>query len=152
MPVVELNYLFVDSNNRFSYPLSNHFSMSVYEPEGDNKSKYLMDWLQNITMDDLLAPHQPFSGKSYRNYFMDFRKEINDLNNLCFSVFQFVQMIQPANTGLVHYGGMEDEKYYGQQNLSKQGLKDWLKSQVIEGKIVEDIFLPSAGDVILMQK
>ena len=141
------NYLFIDSNNRFSYPLSNHFSLSIYEPLSNNKSEYLNDWLQKITMDDLLTPHQPFSGKEYKEYFKELMEENKDLNNLCFSVFDFVQLIRPAKTELVHYGGIEDEKYYRQLRLNNDGLTNWISSRAKEEKVETFFILPKAGEV-----
>ncbi|MBN1184710.1 MAG: MBL fold metallo-hydrolase [Bacteroidales bacterium] len=139
------DFLFVDSNNRFPYPLSNHFSISRFYPEG-NHENFLKKWLQQITLQDLLVPHKSASKELDKEYFREFQKENQELNGLCFSVLDFIQLIKPLKTGLVHYGGIEDEKYYREKKLTKRELEAWILRNTCNEKIKSKIILPSSGE------
>lgn len=138
-------YLFVDANNRFSYPMSNHWSITSCMPESHDRSKLLADWEKELDIANLIKTHKSEIGQpAIDNYFAEFENDIKNGMELYFSIFDFIKEIKAQNTGLVHYGGIEDEKYYDQQKLSKSQLNKWLNELMLKEKVIHEVFIPQS--------
>lgn len=137
-----VDYLFVDSNNRFPYPNSNHWSILPNDPGEKIVSNKLKEWVNCIDIQELIKTHFKSGIIESNEYFDEFIKEQVSFD-IPLSIFDFVEIIKPGMTGLVHYGGMEDSLYHSEDVLDKKGLRNWCKN-IFD----EKIFVPEAGDVV----
>ncbi len=121
-----VNYLVVDANNRFPYPKSNHWSISKGEGQG---TKFLNDFMQKLDIDSVFEPFVSFSDYAYLpEYFESLKAQLKNKNDLCLTVFDLVQKINPEMTLPVHYSGQEDKTYYNKSILNSMDLQNWLNN------------------------
>ena len=137
----KLDYLLVDSNNRFPYPGTNHWS--IVDEAGFQEKSFFTKWLSDINRDKLLEPHA--KSLSYFDFLDDtsFWK-----NNLCFNVLELVRKIHPKYTIPVHYSGLEDEKYYKEAVLDENGISKWLSDLKRDREVPTSFIVPKTGDYL----
>jgi len=133
-----IDLLVADSNNRFPYPGSNHWSMDSH-PSGR-----LAAFIEDADVSTLLKPHScEGSGNSYFDLFMTG----TDLKTgQCTTVFELVKRLRPQITLPVHYSGSEDIRYYNQDILTKKGLQDWLDRETEKHDLPTKFVVPDTGD------
>ncbi len=137
------NWLFTDSNNRFPYPKSNHWSItSVFN---QHKAAMLKDFLKELSLSQLLLPHLVTGlSRETLSYFDEWlgenihSKEYEKYT----SVIDFCQKVQPENVVLVHYGGAEDLKYYKKDLLNASDLVAWASVEAKENQVTSSFHSP----------
>ncbi len=116
----DVDWLLTDANNRFPYPKTNHWSVSRHPQD----ERYLEPWLQALTPEGLMAPHNFQSYDNY-SYLLGFFEDFPDKKNYFLTLLDFALRVRPRNLLLAHYSGLEDEKYYGEEVLDTAGLQSW---------------------------
>lgn len=145
-----IDLLVTDANNRFPYPKSNHWSL--INGVDQNPSNFLEAYKKEITIGMLLYPH---INKSSANYYRSFDYFLNQeikIDDLDFSVFDFVKRIQPAQVALIHYSGNEDENYYDEKCMSESELQDWINDLKSRNKLKTSFLVPYVGQHIKIIK
>jgi hypothetical protein len=146
----EADYLFTDANNRFPYPASNHWSISVDAPEGSGESGYLREFREQISCTHLIAPHIPVPrDREIHAYFDEFLACCNDLMPL--SVLDFTARVRPRKVLLVHYGGIEDRNHHGQEILNPFQLENWAGAQAETRNLESQFIVPRPGDLFPLE-
>ena len=141
--------VFIDANNRFPYPASNHGSIISFEPDSQKQSKRLGDWFGKVNFNYIISPHvQSEYNKVHHTYFEEFLKDYLTVSELPATVQDFANQSKIPNMHLIHYGGMEDGKYYSQKVLSSATLEEWTKKQFEMSGLVGAINVPLTGDCI----
>ena len=146
--IAKAKVLYIDCNNRFSFPLSNHGSITTADPKTGAKSTYLSKWLEELNFTKLTAPHiqYPFNSETHA-YFDEFLKDHKDLKRIPHSITEFLKLAEIPNTKLVHYSGYEDEKYYNEKVLDDKELESWSNQVITREGLNSKIFVPGTGDV-----
>jgi glyoxylase-like metal-dependent hydrolase (beta-lactamase superfamily II) len=140
--------IFVDANNRFPFPGSNHWSITGDAPESSVESEFLKTFRKQISFNHLISSHLPDSGDpGIRAYFDEFLN--NRIENIPLSVIDFVRLINPGKVLLVHYGGIEDLNYNRQDILNPVQLEEWARAQATKRKMGCEFIVPRPGDIIL---
>jgi glyoxylase-like metal-dependent hydrolase (beta-lactamase superfamily II) len=116
--------VFIDSNNRFPDPLSNHISFTRYAADIGKESDRLIAWLNHKKITDLIRPHR-VQDASMDSYFVEFLSDWNELREIPHTIIDFSMKINISEVYLVHYWGIYDEKFYKQPLLSPALLEKW---------------------------
>lgn len=139
-------WLISDSNNRFPYPGSNHWS--IVGATSDTGEDKLSAFTRTMDADLLTAPHIKAGSFGNNNgYFSEWLHGF-DLYRQHLCLADFHQRINPRNTALVHYSGTEDERYYGEPRLTREALKAWAGGYVTVAEPVKACVVPAAGDEV----
>jgi hypothetical protein len=139
-------FAFLDSNNRFPYTNSNHWSLCSEGPAGGGESPYLRSYRQDLSCTRLIAAHiRGSEDPSVHAYFDEFLAYCHD--DLPFSVFDFCSRIKPEKVGLVHYSGMEDRNHYQEDILNPVQLENWSMAEAERRGLPCEFFIPLPGDV-----
>ncbi len=146
--IKEADVIYIDCNNRFSYPKSNHGSLITTMPENNTESKYLKDWKKEKYTSFLITPHL---GKKYaaskHSYLDEFISENPDLRKIPFSIFDLIKMTDIAKVNLVHYSGYEDKKFYDQDVVDDKTLEKFAIEKAISCKLTSKFSVPKVGDI-----
>lgn len=146
--IQDAKYLFVDSNNRFPYPSSNHWSFSSNDPKNNKISKFLTEWKENTSLSYLISTHTHHKyDRIVHRYFDQFLAENLSSLNIPLTIMEFLSYAPIKDVFLVHYSGDDDEKIYGEERLTQNELKKWANKQVQEFYLKVSIHLPNTGDV-----
>ncbi|MCK4745956.1 MAG: MBL fold metallo-hydrolase, partial [Bacteroidales bacterium] len=140
-----VDLLVADSNNRFPWPRTNHWSFAGHPDHPLERSGPLQAFLQEMEQDSFTTPHQE---EVRRSYFKQLGKEWN-VATQPFTILEFLNRIGPQKVALVHYSGSEDQKYYGEPMLTAGELEDWVKETASDGGIDSAFIIPEAGEEIV---
>lgn len=146
--IAKAKVLYIDCNNRFSFPGSNHGSITTIDPKTGTKSAYLSKWIEELNFSKLAAPHlqQPFNNETHV-YFNEFLKDNKDLKRIPYSIIEFLKLAEIPSTQLIHYSGFDDKKYYNEQVLNDKELVSWANQVIIKEGLNSDIVVPQTGDI-----
>ena len=135
--------VYADSNNRFPYPNSNHWSLSF-----NDKNNIFGNWQKaKLRLSYLIRPNLPVKfNKHIHNYFEQIIKEDKEL---CFSVLEFANKINAKNVNLIHYSGSEDKKHYKKEILTEKKLAKWTNIQAKKQNIKSKFFVPKVSDIFV---
>ncbi len=139
-----VDWLVTDANNRFSYPKTNHWSVMRRQPED---TEYLKPWMESLSEDILMQPHNFQSYVNYQ-YLLDFFRDFPGKEAYILTVLEFAGHIRPVNLLLSHYSGLEDEKYYGERLLDTPGLEKWGQEVVKRAGLNIMVKVPETGELI----
>jgi glyoxylase-like metal-dependent hydrolase (beta-lactamase superfamily II) len=142
----DVDLLVVDSNNRFPWPRTNHWSFAGHPDRPLERSEPLQTFLQTMQKDQFSTPHQEEQSSAY---FKQLGEEWN-VATQPFTILEFLQMISPRKVALVHYSGAEDLKYYGEPLLSSAQMEGWVKKTVSDAGIGSTLIIPKAGQEIVL--
>jgi phosphoribosyl 1,2-cyclic phosphodiesterase len=147
----DVNVIYIDCNNRFSYPKSNHGSIVTSMPGNKAESKYLAQWKKEIYLSYLIAPNLE---KSYdaakHSYFDEFLSDNKDLKEIPFSIIDFIKMTAIPEVKLVHYSGYEDKKIYEQEVLNGRDLEKFANEMASLNKLKSRFSVPETGDIYIL--
>jgi glyoxylase-like metal-dependent hydrolase (beta-lactamase superfamily II) len=135
--------LVADSNNRFPYPRCNHWSLVSGADFPDHA--FLKEWQDSIRLDQLLEPHATEQGR-VQEYFNGMQ-EAGIKKVMCTTVMDFVDRIRPEKVLLVHYGGMEDERYYHDRILTASELQNWTRAEAARRESAAVFIVPDTGSM-----
>lgn len=142
----DVDLAFLDSNNRFPYTSSNHWSICSEGTEGSGESKYLKAYRQKLSCTHLIAPHLPVDRDSVTHAFFDEFLAYCEAG-MPMSVFEFCSRISPRKVILVHYSGMEDRNYYSEEILNPVQLENWANAGAESRGIKSEFIVPTPGDL-----
>ena len=143
-----VDWLITDANNRFPCPKTNHWSVTRHEPED---RQYLEPWLEDLTPDSLMAPHNFQSYNNYQ-YLLDFFRDFPGKEDYQLTLLDFAARLQPRNLLLAHYSGLEDEKCYGGEVLDTAGLQRWA-AQITSRLLPHTrVWVPGTGESLSLTK
>ncbi|MFC2098847.1 MBL fold metallo-hydrolase [Bacteroidota bacterium] len=137
---------FLDSNNRFPYTASNHWSICSEGPDGRTESKYLKAYRQQLSCTHLISAHLPVSRDPVAHeYFDEFLAYCDE--NIPMSVFDFCSLSTPRKVMLVHYSGMEDRNHGAEEILNPVQLENWTNAEAERRGIKSEFLVPLPGDL-----
>jgi len=142
--------VFTDTNNRFAYPASNHWSF-LKCPEGNANNPFFENWYneKGKFLSYLIGPNLPLKFDSQiHGYFDNFIKEQIDNPLVYFSISDFVQGINPKMVNLVHYSGGEDTRHHSQAVFDDKSLEKWASQMGENLKIKAQFKVPKVGQEI----
>ena len=140
--------IYIDCNNRFPYPYTNHESFIPFYPVNNSISEYLSDWKSKLDITTLLAPHLQIPYNNNVNaYFSEFLKENPDASNLVFSIIDFLKKCRIPVVNLIHYSGYEDQNIYHQKILIDNDLEMWANEISRKENIDSQVVVPKAGNI-----
>jgi hypothetical protein len=140
-----VDLLVVDSNNRFPWPRTNHWSFAGHPVHPMERSEPLRSFLQETEQTGFTAPHQEVCRTAY---FRQLEKEWN-VATQPFTILEFMNRIRPRKVVLVHYSGAEDQKYYGEPLLKAGELESWVRETASAAGIDAEFIIPEAGGEIV---
>ena len=142
--------VYTDSNNRYPYPNSNHWSICRPELINQNESELLKGWLQSRSNKTswLIRPNLPIKfNKTIHGYFDVFLRESYSGQELILSIFDFSKAINPKKVHLVHYSGSEDNKHYGKEILNTVELENWANKKASQAMLKSKFIVPKTGNL-----
>jgi len=147
----DANVIYIDCNNRFSYPKSNHGSIITTMPDSNIESKYLTQWKKDICLTHLIAPQLE---RNYdfakHSYFDEFLSDNSDISKIPFSIIDFIKMTGIPEVKLVHYSGYEDSKIYNQKVVNGRELENFANEKSSSHKLKTSFSVPETGDVFML--
>ncbi len=147
----DANVIYIDCNNRFSYPKSNHGSIVTTMPGNTNESKYLAQWKKGVYLSHLIAPQLERSYDAAKHsYFDEFLSDNSDLSKIPFSIIDFIRITGIRQVKLVHYSGYEDNKIYNQKVLSGRELENFANEKASLYKLNSNFSVPETGDIFIL--
>jgi hypothetical protein len=144
--------LFIDTNNRFPDPGSNHISFARKIPGTKEDPFLLKNWFQNRKIKDLIQPHavEPES-KEYKWYFEEFLSDWKDIMEIPHTTIDFLAAHNIPFVYLVHYWGWYDSKNYGEALLDEPSLLKWVNSTArTSGLNNIEFCIPKVGEFIAL--
>jgi hypothetical protein len=146
--ISDASVMYIDSNNRFPYPRCNHESFVKYGPGSMEESNFLISWKEEAYLSYLLAPHSRLKfDRDIHGYIDTFLKEHNDIHSLTFSIIEFIKELKVPEVKLIHFSGMEDEKYHGQEIMNERQLENWANSIASKENLATLFSVPKSGDI-----
>jgi hypothetical protein len=147
----DANVIYIDCNNRFSYPKSNHESIIATMPGSSSESKYLAQWKKEIYLSHLIAPQLERSYDAAKHsYFDEFLSDNSDLSKIPFSIIDFIGKTGILQVKLVHYSGYEDNKIYNQKVLSGRELENFANEKASLNNLKSRFSVPETGDIFIL--
>ena len=141
--------LFIDTNNRFPDPLSNHISFTPYAPGSGKESELLTAWFRESNPGRLLKPHTDPGDIISDPYFNEFLSDYDQVSELPHSILDFCKLSGIPEVFLIHYFGWYDQRNYSQQVLTREQLFEWATREAGDYTIKDIIFrIPVAGEII----
>ena len=146
--IKESDVIYIDCNNRFSYPKSNHGSLIATMPGNNSESKFLTEWKKEKYISFLIAPHLE---KKYdiakHSYFDEFLSDNPDLTKIPFSITDLIKRTRISQVNLVHYSGLEDKKFYNQDIVDDSTLEKFANENALSLNLTSRFSVPKVGDI-----
>jgi hypothetical protein len=137
--------LFIDTNDRFPAPESNHISFAGIPSLSDNSDR-LKNWFSSKRIDDLLVPHSSQTGNLYFEEFVSDWKELSEIPH---TTLDFLSLIAVPEVYLVHYWGWYDKMNYGEKYLDEYSLAEWAKETAYSSGLKGvEFYVPKVGEFI----
>jgi hypothetical protein len=131
--------VYVDANTRFPWPRSGHWSIVP-------RSATLDDWREGLHPSYLVTPHSRNFEPVTHGFLDDFLNEQRNCRDLCWTIRDFVERINPPKVQLVHYSGYEDQKHHGEAILTDEQLLSWVERTVHTREQPTSWHIPLPGD------
>jgi hypothetical protein len=144
--ISEPNLLVADTNNRYPWPRTNHWSFSGQPGADFSRSTGLNEFIDTLSWDTFTAPHQRNLDTSGEAYFGELAEE-GMPGGQSYTILEFLQLIRPVNLMPVHYSGTEDQKHHGELRLDQAGLGDWMRGVMKEAGIGTQLIMPDSGRI-----
>ena len=146
--LIGVDLLVVDTNNRFPWPRTNHWSFAGHPEHPMERSEALESFLKELKWEEMTAPHKlATSGRCNRDYFNELREEWY-IPDQAFTLLEFLQKVEPARVMPVHYSGAEDLKYYSKAILTPGELSSWIRKTSLSAGLRSNFTVPGPGDVL----
>ncbi len=138
----------VDTNNRFPWPRTNHWSFAGCPGDPRDRSEPLQSFLKETAADQFTLPHeQEETGASTASYLEQVRSEW-DVGTQPFTILEFLNRIEASRVVLVHYSGTEDHTYYGEPMLSAEQLDQWVNKTASQAACGSRFVIPATGEEV----
>ena len=143
-----VDMLVVDTNNRFPWPRTNHWSFAGHPLHPLERSEVLQSFLEKLTWEDVTDPHHvSASAEQSRTYFQQVRDEWNVVRQP-FTLLEFLRIIEPQQVVMVHYSGAEDLKYYSESVFTASQLSSWAIRTAESVGLSSKLIVPNTGQMI----
>jgi ribonuclease BN (tRNA processing enzyme) len=134
--------LVVDTNNRFPWPRTNHWSFAGSPADPLKRGKNLETYAAELSWKQVALPQlQEGISEDNREYLSQLEQEW-DTTLIPLTIMEFIKGINPLRVMLVHYSGAEDRKYNEEEILSTGGLQDWASRTLVQADISGEIIVP----------
>ncbi|MEN8203811.1 MAG: MBL fold metallo-hydrolase [Bacteroidota bacterium] len=144
----DIDLLVVDSNNRFPWPRTNHWSFAGDPDQHLGRSEVMVQYFAGISWKQLMHPYKLSSlNPVSRDYFMQAGEEWS-LPQQPLSIMEFLEKTNPRSVMPVHYSGAEDLKYHGKDILAPDELANWIFSVSRNAGLKSEYVFPDAGELI----
>ena len=140
-----IDLLVVDSNNRFPWPRTNHWSFAGSPSEPMSRSEILESFAAELSWKQLMAPYLQEGVNSKNREFLSLLQLEWEREQLPLTILEFMEQVRPKKVMLVHYSGAEDRKYNGEEILSAPDLHAWASDTVRQTGISGEIVVPESG-------
>lgn len=142
--------VYIDSNNRYPYPPTNHISLVRNTPDSNEDSRFLKDWLEKARLSYLISPHLRVNYKrEIHNYFDEFLSDWNKVEDLPLCIYDFVRCSGIKHVNLIHYSGLYDSIYHKQDILDAVSLEKWALARAVENDLKDVVFIvPEIGNCL----
>jgi len=140
--------LVVDTNNRFPWPRTNHWSFAGSAPDALKRSKTLEAFAGQLGWEQVSSPHLVAGMSDKSQAYLSFLEQEWAPAEQPLSILEFIKKICPKQVLLVHYSGAEDRKYNGEEILSSDGLQSWASDTALEAGFSGRIVVPETGQRI----
>jgi len=137
-----ISAVYCDANNRFPWPLTNHWSIVDFDPQTVTRSQNLKKFKNHLKLSEILESHNA------NNIYFD--KSIDDQfinDSLSYSMFDFLKKINPVNVFMVHYSGREDSEQYKQEMFDAEKLVKWTSEEAEKIELDCHFHAPSTGHI-----
>jgi glyoxylase-like metal-dependent hydrolase (beta-lactamase superfamily II) len=143
-----IDLMVVDTNNRFPWPRTNHWSFAGSPADPRKRTDTLETFAAELNRTQLVAPQLQEGINEHNQSYLTQLKQDCDPASLPLTILEFSEKIRPKQLMLVHYSGAEDRKYNGEEILTTLQLQEWA-SRTLEGSgIPGKIRVPLAGERI----
>jgi glyoxylase-like metal-dependent hydrolase (beta-lactamase superfamily II) len=143
-----LDLLVVDTNNRFPWPRTNHWSFGGDPLHPVERGEILEKYLRQLTWEEITAPHRMGASEgSLGTYFRDLKGEWYTRPQP-FTILEFLQSLEPRQVIPVHYSGAEDLHHHQEPILSSRDLEKWMLMVARSEGIRSGFTLPEPGHMI----
>lgn len=137
--------LVVDTNNRFPWPRTNHWSFAGCPEDPLKRSDTLETFARGLSGSEALRPQlQEGISRKSRAYLTRLEQEWAATESPL-SILEFLDRTRPGQVVLVHYSGLEDRKYHGQEILSSAGLQAWVSETARTAGFPGKVVVPETG-------
>jgi len=143
--LMDLDLVVADSNNRFPWPRTNHWSFAGDPGDPNWRSNSLEEFLKGMSYQDFIRPHIREDVPGGYPYFEELGTEWN-IELQPFTILEFLKRIRAGKVALVHYSGTEDLKHYGEPQLSGGQLLKWAQGIARKSGTGSRILIPDVGD------
>lgn len=137
-----------DSNNRFPWPRTNHWSFAGSTSEPMKRSEILGSYAAELSWTQLTTPHLQEGISSKNREYLSLLELEWKMERLPLTILEFLERLRPKQLMLVHYSGAEDRKYNGEEILSAPDLQSWASDTVSRAGISGEIVVPESGQRI----
>jgi ribonuclease BN (tRNA processing enzyme) len=139
--------IYIDCNNRFSYPKSNHGSLLKSIPDKKSESRYLTEWKKGISLSQLIAPQlEKQYDMAKRSYFDEFISDNPDLSDIPFSIIDLILKVKIPEVKLVHYSGYEDKKIFKTKIMDEKELEKFAGECALKYNLNSKFSVPAVGE------
>ncbi|MEA3461208.1 MAG: hypothetical protein U9R49_04950, partial [Bacteroidota bacterium] len=143
-----VDLLVVDTNNRFPWPRTKHWSFAGSPEDPLIRSEILEAFAMELSWEKVSGPHvQEGISEKNRAYLSDLETVWNQ-REVPLTILEFLERIDANKVMLVHYSGAEDMKYSGEEILTSRGLQDWASETAEQAEFSGDILVPASGQRI----
>ena len=134
-----------DTNNRFPWPRTNHWSFAASSTEAMKRIEILESFAAELDWKKVAVPHvQEGISRKNREYLSQLEQEWRSAPSFL-TILEFMEQIRPKKLMLVHYSGSEDRKYHGEEILSAGELQSWASDTIKRAGIPVHIVVPDTG-------
>ncbi|MBA7522084.1 hypothetical protein ES705_14197 [subsurface metagenome] len=142
--------MFVDTNNRYPDPLSNHTSFTSRLPGKKEKADKLTMWFNSTSLKRLVDPHICSNcHTSIRHYFDEFMTDWKQVSDVPHTILELNKLLKIPEVYLVHYFGYYDRINYSEDLMNTHMLEKWANNCAKEMNMYEEIFkVPQVGELI----
>jgi glyoxylase-like metal-dependent hydrolase (beta-lactamase superfamily II) len=142
--------VYIDSNNRFPYPSTNHISFIRNAPGSKEDSRFLKEWIEKAKLSYLISPQLRVNYKrEVHEYFDEFLSDWKKVDDLPLCILDFVKFSGINLIHLIHYSGLYDSIHYDQEILDALSLENWAHNRAIENDLMSTVFsVPEIGNCL----
>ncbi len=110
-----------------------------------------MEWKNQLTWQKLLVPHASDKSRLRGHRYFEELLSSDPAAGQSFCVLDFVKKTVPDRTIPVHYGGLEDQKYYNDRILDAVRLDKWIRDVAADESIPSGFIIPETGDFFRLE-
>ncbi len=146
--IKDIDLLVTDTNNRFPWPRTNHWSFAGGREDKPERGEVLRKFIEDMTWERVTAPHMlEGQGRANRAYFDVLSKTWNP-SEQPWTLLEFLRRVTPGQVVLVHYSGTTDLKYHGEEILTAGELAAWATETASGAGTATRFIVPAAGQVL----